>query len=69
MTLGLLLCGAAFVLGSAGGRFGLFALGRIFHEAAVGLVGLAGGAFAGWHCDFGLWLFGMGEDGSDVEMK
>jgi hypothetical protein len=73
MALGLLFCRAAFVLGSAGGRFGLFALGRIFHEAVVGFVGLAGGAFAGWHggcwfvvCD--LWLFETGEEGSDVEM-
>lgn len=70
MAFGLLFFyGAAFVLGSAGGRFGLFALGRIFHEAAVGFAGLAGGAFAGWHFDFGLWLFGVVEDGNDIEMK
>ena len=53
MALGLFFCRAAFVLGSAGGRFGLFALGRIFHEAAVGLVGLASKALAGWHIGYG----------------
>jgi hypothetical protein len=53
MDLGLFFCAAAFVLGPARDRFGLLALRRIFHEAAVGLVGLAGGAFAGWHGGFG----------------
>jgi hypothetical protein len=62
MALGLFFCAAALVLGSAGNCFALLALWRIFHEAAVGLVGFAGGAFAGWHCGFGLGLFGMGEN-------
>jgi len=53
MTLGLFFCGGALVFGSAWDRFGLLALGRIFYEAAVGLIGFAGGAFAGWHCGFG----------------
>jgi hypothetical protein len=53
MAFGLCLCGATLVLGSAGDCFALLALGRIFHEAVVGFVGLAGGALAGWHCGFG----------------
>jgi hypothetical protein len=52
MAFGRCLCGATLVLGSAGDCFALLALGRIFHEAVVGFVRLAGGALARRHCDF-----------------